>query len=556
MTTDERTSDLFAAADVQTSVVERRSAKRRVRRDRRKGIQRSVGLEISPSGVALAIIERCSESGKNTLIVNRSPFPSDSGPARGDWSDGTLRETLAELSAEHQLSGQAVLVSLGGAPCMTRVVVGQNDTVDGEVAELKERTDRYIGMGRGEKVSCDLTTRIDAKRKRAWVTVALRNVVDEIAVAVRRAGLRMVRMEHTMPVLCRILQEHAQDTNEPVLLIVDELGRLDIGISYQGKLLLDYRPAMPDKTVSQGSIIQRHIKCLRRYICSQMPNVDASLSRIYVTGSKETRSSLYGIDEQRELQSHPFPIEEMCDGLDVRGELSEDAGLLAAISLSQQSKQETLEATRNDLMSTLRTTRRIPWLKLARQAWPIAASVLFGLSMLLFANHHQKKASLVENKIESLSAANAEVRRMRFVLNQHEQKSKQVDRIASRIGRSNWTQVVWKTGSILPSNTWLDSVEINRTGTLRLSGGSFTDKAIYQYIDRLKKTEIFSSVALDATNVSRVGNKQTYRFEVSAKLIFEVSEKRDSANRVNSDTFAATLSPEGSDTSSGRKHRG
>ena len=513
------TSDLLEATNVAPAVVERRSVKRRVKRDRRKGIQRSVGLEISPSGIALAIVEKNAESNSEKLILSRVPFPSESGPARGDWSDGTLRQSLADLAAEHQLSGQAVSVGLGGAPCMTRVVVGENDEVDGEVVELKERTDRYIGMGRGEKVSCDVATRIDAKRKRAWVTVALRDVVDEIAAAVRAAGLRMARMEHTMLILCRILHEHQRDTNEPVLLVVDELGRMDLGISYEGRLLLDYRPAMPDKSVSEGSIVQRHIKCLRRYIWSQMPNVDASLSRIYVAGTQDNHASLFSsVDEQRDFQSEHFPVQEMCEGLQVEGELSEDPGLLAAIGLAQQTKQELTEATQNDLMSTLRATNRIPWLKLARHVWPVAASAIIAMSLLLVANHDRKTADQIEEKLESLSTPSAEVRRMRFVLTQQEQRSKQVELMATSIGQSNWTQVIWKTGSILPPNTWLDSVDIDRNGNMRVAGGSFTDKAIYDYISQLKDTGIYSSVALEGTSVSRVRNKQTYRFEISATL--------------------------------------
>lgn len=535
MNTDNMTNDLLGAANVAASVVERRSVKRRVKRDRRKGVQRSIALEISPSGIALAIVEKCEETNTEKLILNRVPFPPESGPARGDWSDGTLRQGLADLVAEHQLSGQAVSVGLGGDPCMTRVVVGENDEVDVEVAELKERTDRYIGMGRGEKVSCDVTTRIDAKRKRAWITVALRDVVDEIAASVRAAGLRMARMEHTMLVLCRVLHEHQRDTKEPVLLVVDELGRIDLGISYEGRLLLDYRPAMPDKSASEGSIVQRHIKCLRRYIWSQMPTVDASLSSIYVTGTKDNHASLASsFDEQRDFQFEHFPIHEMCEGLQVEGELTEDSGLLAAIGLARQTKQESTEVKQNDLMSTLRATNRIPWVKLARHAWPVAASAIIAMSLLLVSNHDRKMAAKIEERIEALSTRNAEVRRMRFVLTQQEQRSKQVEVIATSIGQANWTQVIWKTGSMLPPNTWLESVDIDRTGSMRLAGGSFTDKAIYEYIRQLKETGIYSSVALDGTSISRVGNKQTYRFELSAKL--NQKTKAPSNNLAKADT--------------------
>ena len=179
--------DLLNAADRQPAILERRqSSKRRVKRDRRRGIRRSVGLDISPSGIAIAVLEKSGEDAK--LIVQRITFPADSGPTRGDWNDSTLLDSLTEIAAKYNLGGQAVSVGLGGTPCVTRVVAGDNDHVDNEITELAGRTQRYIGMGLGEKVSCETSTPIDAKRKRVCVTIAMREVVDAVANAIDSAA--------------------------------------------------------------------------------------------------------------------------------------------------------------------------------------------------------------------------------------------------------------------------------------------------------------------------------------------------------------------------------
>ncbi|WP_145419259.1 PilN domain-containing protein [Planctomycetes bacterium K23_9] len=536
MNTTETARDLLDAANLEGATIERRrSPRQKVRRDRRKGVERSVAMEISPSGIALVIVETNAEQQTSKMIIDRVRFPRDCGPSLGNWTDRTLSETLCEIAAKHQLSGQAVKICLGGAPCVTRVVVGANDDVDSEVADLKERTDRYIGMGRGEKVSCETSARIDAKRKRVWVTVAVRVVVDAIAEAIRSAGMRLAHMEHTMLVLCQILHDYEKDTTEPVLLIVDELGRMDLGISYAGQLLLDYRPAMPDRSVAEGAIVQRHIKCLRRYIWSQMPDIDASLSNIFVTGTESERAALYkSLDDQQELHRHHFPLQELCAGFEIEGEVSEDPGVMAAIGLARSSA-ESIAGTRNNLVSTLVANYRIPWKSVFRSTWPIAASIVLALVLALSANHHRKVATQIEHQIDHLSSTDTEVRRMRFLIDQHRHRNAQVESIERNIHDPRWAHVLWETGALLPHGAWLDSVHINHSGETHIVGASFTSEAIYDYIDQLKATGVYDSVVLDATSLSRVGNGPAYRFEISAQINHAIDQGR-------AQTFARTHS--------------
>ncbi|MGB7345751.1 MAG: PilN domain-containing protein [Pirellulaceae bacterium] len=514
-------SDLLRAAEKQSVPLERRrSPKQKVKRDRRRGVTRRVGLEISPSGIACAIVELSEDGNTRRLIVERIAFPPQSGPPNGDWSDGTLRELLCDLAVKYQLAGQPVAVGMGGDPCVTRVVAGANDDVESEVAELTGRTHRYIGMGRGEKVCCETTTRIDAKRKRSWVTVAMRNVVDEIASAIQAAGMRLAHMEHTMLVLCQILSAYEKDSTEPVLLIVDELGRMDLGISYRGQLLLDYRPAMPDKSVSEGSIVQRHIKCLRRYIWSQMPDLQADLSTVFVTGVEMNRSSLdKSIDDHSSLHRSSFPLKELCEGFEVVGQVSEDPGQLAAIGLARQANPEHgVVDSRNNLMSTLRASNRIAWLPLLKNAWPIAAAILFAIVLTALGKQERNIASHTKQEIESLFVLKSEVQRARFVLDGHLQRDRQIETIWSQVDDPKWAQLIWQTGNVLPQGMWLNSVRIQRDGMTHIVGGSFTDEAIYAYTQELKATGMFARVALASTSSTRVANGPATSFEIIAQF--------------------------------------
>ncbi|QEF98750.1 Fimbrial assembly protein (PilN) [Stieleria maiorica] len=514
----EMQSDLIKAIDRQPATVERRQApRRRVRRDRRKGVSRTVGMHVSPSGIAIAVVEQSGD--QSNLIVQQIRFPDDSGPRHGDWSDNTLADALNELASRYNLGGQAVTVGLGGNPCVTRVVAGDNEEVDHEIRELTHRTQRYIGMGLGNKVSCQTTNRIDAKRKRVCVTIAIRQMVDAIAAAIQSAGMRLAHLEHSMLVLCRILHAYEKDSQEPVLFMVEELGRVDLGISYQGRLLLDYRPAIPEASATHGSIVQRHLKCLRRYIHAQLPNASADLSTLFVTQKpSDHKSHGQGLDESSVLRRQRFPMHQLCEGLQVHGELTEDSGMIAAIGLARLNNDARFAEETNDLVSTLRTGRRVQWIPLLRYTWPFTLAASIALALFLTGQHASRQAERTEAKIETLTEQNAQGNRIRLMLQRRMQRTEQIDALAAGLPRRDWTDVLMTAGQCLPDGAWLESVRIENDSTVRIAGASHSGESVYAYIDRLKRTGMFSQVALESTSATRNSVGPQYRFHVSAMV--------------------------------------
>lgn len=512
-------SDLLTASDREPALVERRAAtRRRVKRDRRKGVYRSVGIDISPSGVVMAVIEE--SVGKSKLIVERITFPPESGPRRGDWADDTLSDVLIEMAAKHNLGGQAVVVGLGGDPCMTRVVAGDNEEVDNEIVELTGRSQRYIGMGLGDKISCKSTHRIDAKRKRVCVTIAMRDMVDAVATAVQNAGMRLAYLEHTMLVLCRILHSYDNDIDEPVLFIVDDLGRIDLGISYQGRLLLDYRPAMPEASYTGRSLVQRHLKSLRRYIQAQLPGVSSDLTKIFVTGGKVASESLYlSRGTQSSLRRCHFPLFELCTGLEVDGEVTEDVGVISAVGLARLNRDGKTQQEKNDLVATLRTDKKVHWWPFVKQTWPLALAASLALMLTLLGNRSSQIAEQTRARIDELTNENAEGNQIRLTLHRIMQRNQQIEKLGQAIVQPDWAHVFVKAGTSLPDGAWLESIRVDHDSTVKISGVSRAGEAVYEYIERLRQTGLFTRVALESTSASRSASGPEYRFDVSAAYL-------------------------------------
>ncbi|WP_149496891.1 PilN domain-containing protein [Roseiconus lacunae] len=520
-------SDLLESVGEERAVVDRRDpAGRSVagrsrgpsRFDRRRKQATSVGLEISPSGLSLAFIE--SENETQRLVVDRLTFPEDAGPRRGDWHDGTLQSRLTELVQKHQLTGQAVHCSIGGNPCVTRVIAGLDQHVDNELTELTGRTERYIGMGTGEKVLTDTTYRIDAKRKRVWVTIAIRDVVEAIAAAVRAAGLRLANLEHTMLVLSRLLNTYQCDDSEPVLMVVDDLGKIDLGISYQGRLLLDYRPALTGESVDHVEVIQRHLKCLRRYTQSQFPDSSSNLQQVFVAEMSPIGSGFQGEHDQTlELSERVYPFERLCEGIVSDQIFEPDTSMIAAICLAKsQQSFATNDHDTNNLATTLRMEAKIPWGKLIRATWPIGVVVAasFILALLSYRIDHAIERTDRQIELRLSDVDQSETLREKLVKRMSFDES--VHQVEDAIDRRQWAQIVWLVGEQLPDRTWLESIQFHNDGTLQIIGVSRSDNGVFDYLDRLRNNPRLSRVALQTTSSHRGASTTDVRFEISATV--------------------------------------
>ncbi|OYP34425.1 PilN domain-containing protein [Rhodopirellula sp. MGV] len=514
--------DLLTAIGQDRAIVERRSGPRSGdgfgmrhgrRFDRRKRTKRTVGLEISPAGIALAYSEKAISDGtaesQDRLVLDRVSFPADSGPARGDWNDGTLQTHLSELVQRHGLAGQAVYCAIGGHACVTRVLSGTDQHVDNELTELAARTERYIGMGLGEKVRTEYTQRIDAKRKRVWVTVAMRDVVEAISAATRSTGLRLANLEHTMVVLCRVLHTCGRDDNEPVLLVIDDLGRMDLGISYKGRLLLDYRPALLDKSIEQGEVIQRHLKCLRRYVQSQVPEAPSDLQTVYVASISETNDA---------ADRSPFPFDDLCEKLSVDSDLTPDSSVIAAIGLVRSQIEASNANESNNLVATLRSDHKLPWAKLLTSTWPIIAAAVVTFALLALDLRLSSRIEQISLQIDSYLDEVDASEELRATLTSRIEYANEVRQLSESVHKPRWAETIWAIGNDLPNRVWLESIQFHTDNSVMVVGISRSDDGVFEYLRRLRSCPLLTRVALQSTSAHRGISTTEVRFEVSAEL--------------------------------------
>jgi Fimbrial assembly protein (PilN) len=497
--------------------------------DRRRRERVNVGLEISPGGISLAIIAGAG-TGSPRLTTDFAALPSS---AMSQWTLESLSTLLKQLTAKYELQGHSVFVALGGNACVTRSFVGNNDDVDVNCKELAERAIHYLALGRGEKVCCQAETALDVRRKRAWVTVGQRDVIELVAKAVENAGLRLAKIEHTLTALCQVAGHSGCDQQEPILMVLTAAGRSDMFISFQGGLLLDYRPTQRNTTQDRSTIwhtsVIKHIKCLRRYLASQLPRGQASLSKICLPATNWTpNAEQVSLLEANDLQLTGLSIDFVCSGLEQtqatsQGELA-TAQMMAAIWMSRSMMEQAENATPSDkstpgdLTSSLR--QHIDWSlrTLSKNLWPIAASLLLivGLYGTLLQKRSQLQAS--ESQLDGLQSVRLELDRLNLQMKRADDLVKVAGQLQQKLRLPDADLAIKMLGRSLPKGAWLKLIEVDGRRNVTVVGVCYTEDGIYEYLQALKQMEALRNVALVSTRPNRLPTGPAFEFELKASV--------------------------------------
>ncbi|GAB5405535.1 MAG: hypothetical protein Aurels2KO_37660 [Aureliella sp.] len=515
---DDAAQDLLVAADKPVAK-ERRKSNKRVKSDRRKSGNVSVGVEVTHGGVSVAIIRDDGDSCE--IVSDFIAFGEDSGPRNSDWTGRELHSSLAELVERYKLNGQAVSVVLGGTPCVTRALFGENANVDAGVEEVRERAHRYLSLGRGDKISAYSETAIDAKRKRAWLTVAHRDVVDTVASAVSSAGLRLVRLEHSLVSLCKGIGESGLDSESPILLLRQQFGRPEIAVSYRGELLLDYRPSSVDMEEWTGQIddcaihvLSKHIKCIRRFLFPQTPREAGELSSVYFVGHlSPSEDAVSLLEEDYGLDAHWLSAEALLPGLD-EDAVSAATDAIPAAWIARD--KPSAESVAIDLMDSLRNNRSICIKTIAATFWPIAATLLLLVGLQAWAIVEQRGVTSAQAKLDELNPARLEFTRTRGQLAKLERYQKNTQVLRNGIDPPDWNNIIKFVGRALPQGTWLNDVKIQHDASITLVGASFTNDGIYDYVQLLQDSGLFEYVTLEGTTQSRFASGPAVQFEITS----------------------------------------
>jgi hypothetical protein len=475
---------------------------------------RIAAVEILPSLVRLAVLEPQLEGG---IKVQTAAIEWRQAANSLSADDGRLElaAALRQLASQYRLTNVPLHVALSGDFCVTRVVTGLNEVVRRELAELEQRSDLYLSLGHGTKATASCTAPIDARHQRAMLAVANDRVLTSISEALQRAGLQTTSIEPALVSLCRLVGQLNADNERPALIVRGDERGVEVGITYGGQLLLDYRPAARQAKEQAGEIIASHFHRLQRY-CDRYVRVDGGkLTSVYVSGEP----ALIGMVERglssAELKVCPLAAQEMDPSWNIAGGANSAefaAAIGAALASVATVPQQALKVNLLHRRHAHARTAILP--ALARHCWPIAAALLLSLAGAGYLQLEKVRLAQLEEELEILEPQKSEVRILRMRAVNDKVEADHLQRIANGITSPAWDKLSATISQCMPQDVWLDDVRVDAQGRLQLVGASFTEDGVFEFVRWLEKIPALEHVALSGTRPTRLDTGPATQFDV------------------------------------------
>lgn len=482
--------------------------------------ERLVTIGLNEHDLTLLILERSADGSDARVRHRHLQWQRHSETLASEAGCQELAATLTTLAVEEKLQGVPIVVSLSNDYCVTRVVSGENDQVRQEVKELTERSSGYISLGVGQKLTATSETAIDARQKRVWVTVANQNVLDALDRVFSTAKLNIERIEHSLAALCRVVNHTGDDQDAPVILVDLVDSSVDVGISYQGQLLLDYRPSGAQARESIGVIVSRHTKRLQRYI-NRLLRSNTPVSKVYLCGKSEEVvrlrdqfNSLCGDDEVELRLLDPSLIS--C-GWQIDEEAQHDSALTSGLGTLLEQAGEATDNEYPNLLDPLRSRRRNPVLKsLLKFGWPMLVPMAAALLVSLTTSGESYLSVELEAELAQLEERVAEVEHLEMEARTARTTLTHLETIATHSGIAPWQKLLSQIGQSMPRGVWMESFAVDSQGEISISGTSLSEDGVFNFLRHLRDVPQVWNVALEATRPTSVDSGSATSFSVRA----------------------------------------
>lgn len=499
----------------------RQSSDRRQSIDRRqKSDSRQVVFEICRSQIHLAIVIFGAGDVSDKLITRSLRWRKEATSLNTESGNKELTDAIREIVIDERLAGARVRIALGGEFCVTRIISGQTDDVQREFAELEERSMRYLTLGPGPKALSSSFQQLDARHQYAMLTVANQKTLDLLMHITEAIGLQLESIEPSLVALSRA-QANLRTACEEACLIVqlDESGA-ELGICHRGRLMLDYRPGGQANADNVADIVAHHLSRLQRYLKHYQGYLDKPLRHVYLTGESDAVIRAYKkFTKLRQFEVHVLNPEELSTPWKNASETDPCIETAAAIGSAMALYPNLGEHHGPNMIEQVLAGQREPMRPvLIRCLAPVAALLLVAVGLLALLVQEKRGTGVLRAELEALSPVRARAAELSLTLSSSEAKLMQLQILEKQLPQPNWQQVLTRITQCLPDDVWLDRLTFRDGSNASLTGASYTDGGVYDFVGNLKQVPDIAEIALEGTGAGQSATGPTTNFDLKLSL--------------------------------------
>jgi hypothetical protein len=500
----------------------RQQSERRFGSDRRRLAEnRWAIIEVCRSMLHLALVVRGNSGDEeHDKVITRSVrWRTEATSLNSDLGVAELTEAFRSLVADERLAGASVAIALGGEFCVTRVITGSTEDVRREYAELEERSLRYLTLGPGPKALAGNTTQLDARHQHALLAVANQRTLDQLLHITESVGMHLETIEPSLLALSRAQAKLREASKDACLIIQLDEDAAELGICHDGRLLLDYRPGGKTNADNVASVVALHLSRLQRYIERYHSYLDAPLRHVYLAGNAAA------VDRARAkfaaLSQFQVHVLQPAD-LDMPWQHTAEApgtDLAAALGAALALYSDTKEMQGPNLIESALAQQREPMRPiLIRSAIPLAAVLLVAATLLAMHLKNAYEIAGLRAELETLSPITVKATELRLQLVGTESKLVQLKALDEQLPQPDWQRVLSHISQSMPDDVWLDRLSFQNGQSAALSGASYSDGGVYDFVGYLKQVPEVAEIALEGTGVGQSPTGPTTSFNLQLTL--------------------------------------
>jgi Tfp pilus assembly protein PilN len=132
----------------------------------------------------------------------------------------------------------------------------------------------------------------------------------------------------------------------------------------------------------------------------------------------------------------------------------------------------------------------------------------------------------VREELDVLAPICARATELRLNLATAESKLAQLKALDKQLPQPNWQQILSHVSQSMPDDVWLDRLTFHDGKSASLTGASYTDGGVYDFVGYLKQVPDISEIALEGTGVGQSTSGPTTNFTMQITMS-NVADRND-----------------------------
>lgn len=499
----------------------RTGAERRRLRDRQRGATELVTVvEIAGSELRVALLTRSADDRPDRVEALSLTWRKDASHLNTEEGLIELSVALRDLVESRNLQTSIFHFVLGGELCITKAVHGAMDAVRTELREIEDRSRLYLSLGPGEKVMVSSMRPIDARHQYAVGSVCNRQTLNTVNAAAQRAGIQIDTIEPALVAVSRVAGRLRDAPTEPCLLMYVDDNSVEVGVCHDGRILLDYRPGGRTDPSEIGPVVQTHLSRLQRHAARQLDGAPPKLNRVYLCGAKRAiAKALVSFAAYRNLEVREIRPDSIQATWEL-GDKVEGSAIVPALGTLLRTYLPAEEHDAPNFMSHIIASTREPIRPiLVRSLLPLAAVLLVGFVGMLFNFRIQREINTLKEQLDALQVVQSRSRELQLKEAASQDLARELTRLIDGVQPSPVKDIVARIGHCMPSDVWLSDLVVEDMQRVKLTGSSFLEAGVFDFVRWLGQAPGFADVALPNTRPSTSSSGPTIEFNVELNLV-------------------------------------